>query len=55
MCIWRAEDNLQELVYSFNYVGLRNGTQVLGIGTPDLSLHHLVSPESFFFSVYKCS
>jgi hypothetical protein len=43
--IWRLGDNLQESVLSFHYVGPRDGTQVIRMGSTYLNpLNHLTDP-----------
>lgn len=49
--LWQSEDNLQELVLSFHYVGPRGGAQVLRPGDKcSYPLSHLLIP---FFSIYN--
>ena len=36
MCMWRSEDNLQELALFFHHVGPRDGTQVIKLGSKHL-------------------
>lgn len=49
VCVWRSENNLQELVVSFYHIGLRDQTQVIWIApnsfshlTNFLILYHLL-------------
>lgn len=48
--MWRSEDNLQEVVLSFDHVGTRDWTKVIWLGGkwPYL-LSYLSSPHFFFF------
>lgn len=41
VCVWRSENNLQELVVSFYHIGLRDQTQVIWI--PPNSFSHLTN------------
>lgn len=54
-CMWRSEDNLEELVLSFYHVSFKHGAQVLGLGSKSSYLpSHLAGPStSDFCSIFK--
>lgn len=52
--MWRSEDNLQELVLSFDHVGSRDWTKVIWLGSKWLYLlSYLASPHFFFFERHR--
>lgn len=62
MCKWRPEDNFTEWILSFNYVGLKDWTQVIFLGGKCLCLlSHLsilvlnlhLSPHIFPVSIFR--
>lgn len=51
--VWRSEDNLCKLVFSFYHVCLRDWTQIIQIGSKCLCpLSHLVSSKKFSFLLF---
>lgn len=52
----QSEDNLRELILSFNYVGSRNQTWDFGLGSKNLyPQSHLTDPRKYFLKVaVKC-
>lgn len=46
VCVWRSEVNLEELILSFHSVSSRDQTQVIRLGSKNLSLHDETSHQS---------
>lgn len=50
-CEWRSEDNLRESILSIYHAGLRNETQVVGLGLRHLHLLRHLTSQRFYFSL----